>query len=54
MPTAPSASVDSPVELWPSYAQVCRAERHVLADRWHEELIVGILEHDADAPAISW
>ena len=36
------------LELVALEAEVGRAEAHVLADRAHEQLVVGVLEHDAD------
>jgi len=36
-----------PVHFGRSSAPVERAERHVLVERGHEELIVGVLEHQA-------
>ena len=43
--------VDPLVEVVAAQAEVGRAERHVVADRRHEQLVVGVLEDDADAAA---
>ena len=51
MPTAASAPLDPLERSRPGQAEVGRAEGHVVADRRHEQLVVGILEHDADAAA---
>ena len=51
MPTAVSASYDPLVELVAAQAEVRRSERDVVADRGHEQLVVGILEHDAHPAA---
>ena len=51
MPTARERSVDPGIEFVAGDAEVGRTERHVGADRGHEQLIVGVLEDDADAPA---
>ena len=40
---------DARVELGPGQAEVGRAEGDVVAHRGHEELVVGVLEDDADA-----
>ena len=40
-----------PPRLGPAHAQVQRAEGHVLEDRRAEELVVGVLEHQADPAA---
>ena len=37
------------VELVAAQPEVARPERHVVADRRHEQLVVGVLEDDADA-----
>ena len=42
---------DPRVELVAAEAEVGRPERDVVAHRGHEQLVVGILEHDADPPA---
>jgi hypothetical protein len=50
MPTAASAAstrAASAAPLTPKFG----AERDVLADGRQEQLVVGVLEHDADAPA---
>ena len=39
------------VQLGAAQPEVRRPERDVVADGRHEQLVVGILEHDADAPA---
>ena len=39
------------LELGAAQPEVGRPERDVLADRRHEQLVVGILEHDPDATA---
>ena len=39
---------DPGVELGAAQPEVRRAERHVVAHRRHEELVVGVLEDDAD------
>jgi hypothetical protein len=39
---------DAFLELVPSETEVGRAEGYVLANRWHEQLVVRILEDDAD------
>ncbi len=42
---------DAGVDLVRRQPEVRRAEGHVLADARHEQLVVGVLEDDADAPA---
>ena len=39
---------DARVELGAAQAEVGRPERHVVAHRRHEQLVVGVLEDDAD------
>ncbi len=51
MPTAASASCTRGLELGAAHAEVRGAERHVVVNRRHEELVVGVLEHDPDALA---
>ena len=51
MRTAASASRDALLDLGPRAAEVERAERDVLAHRRHEQLVVGVLEDQADAGA---
>ena len=43
--------VDPGVQVRPAQAEVGRPERHVVADRRHEELVVGVLEHEPDPAA---
>ena len=38
-------------QLVAAQAEVGRPEGDVVTDRGHEQLVVGVLEHDADAPA---
>jgi hypothetical protein len=42
---------DAPAHIGALEPQVERPERHVLRHRRHEELVVGILEHEAHAAA---
>ena len=48
MPTWSSARWTHALELGAREPEVGRAERDVLADRGHEQLVVGVLEDDAD------
>ena len=43
--------VDPGAQLAPRHPEVRRAERDVLGDRGHEQLVVGVLEDDADPAA---
>ena len=43
--------VDPGAQLGAAQAEVGRAERDVLGDRRHEQLVVGVLEDDADPAA---
>ena len=51
IPTWSSACAHARVELGTADAEVGRAERDVLADRRHEQLVVRVLEDDADPAA---
>ena len=51
MPTAASASSTRAAELRAAQAEVGRPERDVLGDRRHEQLVVRVLEDDADPAA---
>ena len=48
MPTAVERLVDALVELVATQTEIGRPERDVVAHRRHEQLVVGILEHDPD------
>ena len=43
--------VDTAVDLFGPEAEVGGAERHVVANGVHEQLVVGVLEHEADTAA---
>ena len=51
MPTAARACVHPGGQLVAPQAEVGRAEGDVVAHGGHEQLVVGVLEHDADPPA---
>ena len=51
IPTCVERIVDPRVQLGALEAQVGGAERYVVGDRRHEQLVVGVLEHQADPAA---
>ena len=51
MPDGVERGVDAPIELGTTKAEVRRAERDILANGGHEELVVGVLEHDSHPPS---
>jgi hypothetical protein len=51
MPTRSSARSTRACSSSPRSPEVRRPERDVLGHRRHEQLVVRVLEHDADAPA---